>query len=114
MDDHCRQHSYEGARPVSGAVRRKSNDAMPWRVGLPIILVMSLSVVASLWFGWRIDKDLGALSRNRQELASATEMNRELIARRDSLLAKKNILKKAAVLGLFPPTDKQIRKIKKP
>jgi hypothetical protein len=108
IDDHCRHQQVGGVR------RRRSNDGLPWGVGAPIILVMSLSVVASLWFGWRIDKDLGELARNRQELARETDMNRELTARRDSLLVKENIVKKAAVLGLFPPTDKQLRKIKKP
>ena len=88
----------------------KSDGGLPWGIGAPIIVVMSLSVVASLWFGWQIDKDLGELSLNRQEFAIETEINQELIARRDSLLARENITKKAAVLGLFPPNDKQIRK----
>lgn len=112
IDDHYRQHSSGGARPMPG--RRKTSEALPWGVGVPIILLMSLSVFASLWLGWRINKDLGELSRNRQVCADVTEMNRELIARRDSLLAKENIVKKAAVLGLLPPTDKQVRKIKNP
>ena len=113
-DDHSRQQPAGAVRPVVGDRRRarptKSGDGLPWGIGAPIIVVMSLSVVASLWFGWQIDKGLGELSRNRQEFAIETEMNRELIARRDSLLAKENITKKAAVLGLFPPNDKQIRK----
>jgi len=74
-----------------------------------MIMVMAVSVAASLWFGWRIDKELGELSRNRQEVIEETEANRELLAKRDGLLSRESIAKKAAVLGLFPPTDEQIR-----
>ncbi|MEN8135975.1 MAG: hypothetical protein ABFS18_10660 [Thermodesulfobacteriota bacterium] len=113
-DDQFYNYSAAEGRTESGTGRRKANDSLPWGLGLPIILVISLSVVASLWFGWKIDKGLGELARNRHEIVSETEVNSQLITRRDGLLAKENIVKKAAVLGLFPPTDKQIRKIKKP
>lgn len=103
IGDHSRQQSFG---------RRQSTDRLPWGVGVPIILVMSISVFASIWFGWRIDKDLGELALNRQGFAIETERNRELISRRDNLLAQGNVIKKAAVLGLFPPTAEQIRKIK--
>lgn len=103
INGHSRQQPFGQRKPV---------DGLPWGVGVPIILVMSVSVFASIWFGWRIDKDLGELALNRQGFAVETARNRELIARRDNLLAKESVIKKAAVLGLFPPTAKQIRKIK--
>jgi len=87
-----------------------SESTLPWRIGVPMIMVMAVSVAASLWFGWRIDKELGELSRNRQEVIGETEANRELLAKRDGLLSRESIAKKAAVLGLFPPIDEQIRK----
>jgi hypothetical protein len=75
-----------------------------------MIMVMIVSVAASIWFGWRIDRDLGELSRNRREFINETEIGRELLLKRDSLRSRESIVKKAAVLGLFPPTDEQIRK----
>jgi hypothetical protein len=114
IDDQYYNYPAAEGRATLGAGRRKADDRLPWGLGLPIILVISLSVGASLWFGWKIDKGLGELARNRHEITSETEVNLQLISQRDGLLAKENIVKKAAVLGLFPPTDKQIRKIKKP
>lgn len=87
-----------------------SEDGLPWRIGVPMIMVMIVSVAASIWFGWRIDRDLGELSRNRREFINETEIGRELLLKRDSLRSRESIVKKAAVLGLFPPTDEQIRK----
>jgi hypothetical protein len=73
-------------------------------------MVITLSVGTTLWFGWKIDRDLGALSRTQREMARATEINRDLIAKRNQLTTQENITRKAAVLGLFPPTGAQIRK----
>lgn len=87
-----------------------AGDGLPWRIGVPMLMVMMMGVVASIWFAWRIEQDLGELSRNRRESIAATGVNRELTARRDSLLSRDSIVKKAAVLGLFPTTDEQIRK----
>ncbi|MDF1577879.1 MAG: hypothetical protein RQ753_05855 [Desulfurivibrionaceae bacterium] len=97
-------------RPRSRARTTGAGDGLPWRIGVPIIMLMVVGIVTSVWFVWRIDKDLGELARNRQEFIAETEINRELTARRDSLLAPESIVRKAAVLGLFPPTDEQIRK----
>lgn len=79
-------------------------------MGLALVAVMLLSVVACLWFGWRINHNLDRLARLRQEFTKERAINQELITRRDSLLTKKTITRKAAVLGLFPPTKKQLRK----
>lgn len=79
-------------------------------MGVVLVTIMLMSVIACLWFGWRINHDLGRLAELRQESARESEENLTLMARRDSLLAKKTITRKAAVLGLFPPTKKQIRK----
>ncbi|MFO7606295.1 MAG: hypothetical protein R6W72_08355 [Desulfurivibrionaceae bacterium] len=99
-------------RPKPRARMRASGagDGLPWRIGVPMIMIMVVGIVTSVWFVWRIDSDLGELSRSRQELVDETEANRELTARRDFLLSRENMVKKAAVLGLFPPTDEQIRK----
>lgn len=108
-----RHQAFGKAEPVRARRRgrlAKTDDRLPWGVGVPIIMVMTMGVVGSLWFGWKIDKGLGELSRNRQGLAIEAEMNQELVAKRDSLLARENIIRKAAVFGLFPPTDKQLRK----
>lgn len=91
--------------------RSTSNDGgLPWGMGGVIILIMTMSIAASLWFGWQIDKDLGKLKQKQQEFSRETEQNRELTARNDSLLTKESITLKAAVLGLLPPTENQIRK----
>lgn len=111
---YCRQYFGGLYKPEPRGRRRPrfaGDDAgLPWVVGVPLILLITISVGVILWLGWKIDKDLGALARNRQELARATEVNRDLTARRDHLLAPENMSRKAAVLGLFRPTAAQIRK----
>lgn len=95
------------------AVRREVREQRTERVfrmsGVVIVTVMILSVMASIWYGWRIGKGLGDLAWQRQEFTRNTGLNRELAGRRDDLLAPKMIVRKAAVLGLFPPSPKQVR-----
>ena len=79
-------------------------------MGVVIAIVVIMAVIACLWFGWRINYDLGRLTGLQQEFSREKEVNLELTTRRDSLLSKTTIIRKAAVLGLFPPTKKQIRK----
>lgn len=101
-------------RPSLLAKRRdraaKAAEGLPWGLAVPIILALTMAVFASLWLGWKIDQNLGELSRQRRELSKETEVNRDLVAQNARLLTKKNITMKAAVLGLFPPNEKQIRK----
>ncbi len=92
------------------AIRENKSERTRVAMGAVIAAIVLMGVMASLWFGWRINHDRGRLTRLRQDFSRESELNRELIARRDSLLAKKTITRKAAVLGLFPPTKKQIRK----
>ena len=92
------------------AFRAKQSERTLAAMGLALVAVMLLSVVACLWFGWRINHNLDRLARLRQEFTKESAINQELITRRDSLLTKKTITRKAAVLGLFPPTEKQLRR----
>lgn len=87
-----------------------AGQGMPWKFGIPIILAMVFGVCASVWLGWKIDHGLAELSLQRQKYAVETENNQILVAERDRLMAKINITRKAAVLGLFPPNANQIRK----
>jgi len=71
---------------------------------------MAISLFAGLWFGWRVETDLDLLAEKQLEFAGEKELNRELTATYDRLLSRESIVKKAAVLGLFPPSTEQLRK----
>jgi len=51
------------------------------------------------------------LSRERVEQVDLTRDNRALLARREKLLAREQIIARAATLGLYPPRPEQIRKL---
>lgn len=105
---------WSAAGPGRRVRAARGNAGLSWLIWAPVATVILVSFVASLWFAWQINKNLGEFSRQQETFAREKEINTDLIARRDKLSAKENISKKAAVLGLFPPNDKQIRKIKNP
>lgn len=109
-----RHHSSGRDNRISSARRSdrlaRTDNGIPWGVGVPIALVIALTIIVSLWFGWKIDNGLDELFLKQQKFSSETEKNLALVAKRDRLFAKESIVRKAAVLGLFPPTENQIRK----
>ena len=112
--DHSRSYSPEkpGYQTVGGsrALSEKQSERVRATVGVVLAIVTLMGAIACLWFGWRINYDLGRLTDLRRENTREKEVNLELTTRRDSLLTKTTITRKGAVLGLFPPTKKQIRK----
>ena len=80
------------------------------QVGVTILTIIFMGVMANIWLAWAVTDDRRSLVTSQDEYQQGSLFNRELIAQRDELLSRKNIERKAAVLGLFKPGKKQIRR----
>ena len=79
------------------------------KVGMVILIFIVVSVLANIWLGWAVIKDIKNLAVSREEHRQGKLFNQELVVQRKELLSSKSIERKAAVLGLFKPDKKKIR-----
>ena len=109
MRDYARKGG--GKQKVSGKKRGSSNDERPFRIiGVVAVIAMLLGVVGSLWFGIALKDGLDRLDKGKQEKAELSAANVSLSAEKEALLQKGKIEAAAGGLGLFPPSEKQMRK----
>jgi len=96
------------------ASRREAREQRVGRTfrkfGTTILVLIVIGILANIWLGWAVSKDLGSLAVSRDEYRQGKLFNQELVARRDELLSSKIIERKAAVLGLFKPDKRKIRR----
>jgi len=86
-------------------------DGGPSRVvGAVAIAAMLLGVISSLWFGMAIRDSLGRLDSGREEKLRLATANVALRVEKESLFAQDNFAAAASKLGLFPPSENQLRK----
>jgi hypothetical protein len=78
------------------------------KVAISLGLVLLL---AGGWLGWQTGSVRTELSQAREEQIGLARDNHALLARRDKLLAREQIITRAASLGLYPPRPEQIRKL---
>lgn len=77
-------------------------------VGIVLVATMIISVVTSIWFGWKIRSGLTDLDQEVVLGRKLEEKYQSLDVLRKGLLARDMIEKKASVLGLRSPVAKQI------
>jgi hypothetical protein len=113
MRDYAKKHTgvagnrqnVSGRRP-SGADRER-----PFRIiGVVTVVAMLLGVAGSLWFGIALQEGLGRLDKGRQEKNVLTAANVVLSAEKEVLLQQRKIEAAAGRLGLFPPSEQQMRR----
>ena len=112
MRDYAKKYSGAGGgkQKVSGR-RGGSNDERPFKIiGVVAVVAMLLGVVSSLWFGIALKDGLGRLDKGKQEKAELSAANVTLSAEKEALLQQGKIEAAAGGLGLFPPSEKQMRK----
>jgi len=79
-------------------------------VGAMVVLAMLAGVAGSVWFGVALQAGLSSLNKGRQEQVVLLAENEKLKARRTALLKQDKIEAAAKKLGLYPPSEKQIRR----
>lgn len=112
MRDYAKKYSGAGGgkQKVSGR-RGGSHDERPFKIiGVVAVVAMLLGVVCSLWFGVALKDGLGRLDKGKQEKAELSAANVALSAEKEALLQQGKIEAAAGGLGLFPPSEKQMRK----
>ncbi|MFA7383130.1 MAG: hypothetical protein WC001_06745 [Desulfurivibrionaceae bacterium] len=109
-------NKYSGAvvsrQKVSGGRRsgRADREQPSKIIGVVTVVAMLLGVGSSLWFGLALQEGLGRLDKSRQESSRLGIVNVALIAEKDTLLQQGKIEAAAAGLGLFPPSEQQMRR----
>jgi len=97
-------------RPVSRrAVREGQGLSRP----LPLLAGVgaALLLICAAWMGWQVQHHSMLLSSEILAQDGLTRNNQALVAQRDRLLARENIVRRASALGLYPATPDQVRKI---
>ncbi len=112
MRDYAKKYSGVGKRQrVSGKGASNSDGERPFRIiGVVAVVAMLLGVAGSLWFGIALQDGLGKLDKGKQERTELTATNVALSAEKEALLKQEKIEAAAGGLGLFPPSEKQIRR----
>ena len=80
------------------------------QIGGTIITLIIGIVLLDIWLGWAINDASRSLAIGRNEYTQGQKFNQELVVKRNELMSRESIEKKAAVLGLFRPGKKQIRR----
>jgi hypothetical protein len=113
MRDYAGRYSSPSAsrQRVSG---RRSSGAGPERtvkvVGAMAIAALILGVGSSVWFGMALQSTLHSLDKSRQEQSALQAENQQLRQKRVALLEQGKFAAKAERLGLFPPSEKHLRR----
>ena len=113
MRDYAKKYSGAAGnrQNVSGRRPSGSDGERPFRIiGVVTVVAMLLGVASSLWFGIALQEGLGRLDKGRQERTLLAAANVALSAEKEALLQQGKIEAAAGGLGLFPPSEKQMRR----
>lgn len=105
------------SRPAPGrrrsVSRRVSREGQVLSQPVQVVAAFGLFVLVSCvgWLGWQVQRHHGVLSQERFAQEQLNRTNRDLTGQRDRLLARDNIVSRAASLGLYPARPDQVRKI---
>ena len=113
MRDYAQKHArgVGSSRQKVAGKRAGGSDRHSFKIiGVITVVAMLLGVAGSLWFGMALREDLGRLDKGKQEKIELTKINTVLLAEREALLQQGKIKAAAGRLGLFPPSEKQIRR----
>jgi hypothetical protein len=80
-------------------------------IGVVIMLAVGVGVVASLWFGYRINSTLDQISMQQEKLERTKERSIQLQLRQEELLSLEIIQEAVRGRGLYPPTPEQIKRL---
>jgi len=76
-----------------------------------ISLILVLLLAGGGWLGWQVVRTRAELDREKEAAGVLALDNRVLNDRREKLLAREQIVARAARLGIYPPGPAQIRKL---
>lgn len=113
MRDYAKKYSGTAVKRqrVSGRGAGDSDGGQSFRIiGVIAVVALLLGVVGSLWFGVALQDSLGRLNKGKQEKAELSVANVALSAEKEALLRQEKIEAAAGRLGLFPPSEKQMRR----
>jgi hypothetical protein len=113
MYDYARRYSpvIRGRQRV--ATRREGLASVGGRfwelAGSLMIGAIAVLLVSSIWCGWQIKSDQGALLLEKAQGRSLSTGHKQLVQQRDELASRERVEKMAAkILRLFPPAQDQI------
>ena len=113
MRDYAKKYSGVGGnrQKVSGRRGGGSEGEQSFKIiGAVAVVAMLLGAASSLWFGVALQEGLGRLDKGKQEKVELSAANVSLSAEKEALLQQEKIEAAAGGLGLFPPSEKQMRR----
>ncbi len=88
-----------------------SIDVLGRTICLMVATTLVLGVASTFWVGRQIDRTLAEIGASQKLLGELHESNGEILSLRDSMLSREQMVQQAEALGLYPPTEDQIRKM---
>jgi len=79
-------------------------------VGVVAVIAMLVGVGSSVWFGMALKSGLAQLDKSKQERSALQASSKVLLAERDMLMQQEKVEVASRALGLYPPSEKQIRR----
>ncbi|HIJ91513.1 MAG: hypothetical protein OEV89_12650 [Desulfobulbaceae bacterium] len=113
MRDYAKKYSGAGGtrQKVFGRKGAGSDQDRPFKIiGVVAVVAMLLGVAGSFWFGVALQNGLGSLAKGKLEKTELMAANLALSEEKEALLQQEKIEAAAGGLGLFPPSEKQMRR----
>lgn len=78
-------------------------------LGAMLLVTLVLGIGSSLWYSLQVQEALNQIGSSNAAGSKLQDVNRTLLAKRDFLLTRKQIVAAAQKLGLRPAAEKQLR-----
>ncbi len=87
-----------------------SATKLMWKsLGAMLLVTVVIGTTSSIWYGWQVQQALDQIGKGRIMNIELTTENRLLVAQYDRMLTREHMEKAAEKIGLYTPTEKQLR-----
>ncbi len=87
-----------------------SATKLMWKsLGAMLLVTVVIGTTSSIWYGWQVQQALDQIGKGRIINIELTNENRLLVAQYDRMLTREHMEKAAEKIGLYTPTEKQLR-----
>ncbi len=87
-----------------------SATKLMWKtLGAMLIVTVIIGITSTIWYGWQVQLALDQIGRDKITNNELTNENNLLLVKHDLLLTQNNMGKAAQKIGLYSPTNGQLR-----
>ena len=97
-------------KEASGSTNFLSFSKLMWKaIGAMLFVTLVVGISSTFWYGMQIQLALDQIGSSKSANQELTSLNLKLTNHRDMLLSQGHMAKTAKKLGLYPPTENQLR-----